>query len=577
MSTADSKDGATADEADATDAMAPTLDSGARPHAKADVGADTELAPAGHGSAAGSGARSGGSAPTGGAANSPDEIIGTILNDRYEVTAKIGQGGMGAVYEARHTLIGKRVALKVLLDKHAEKEQVVARLKQEARLASSIGHDNIIDITDFGTTNTGRTFVVMEFLEGESLGACIARQGRIEPARIVAIATQIASALHAAHEKGIVHRDIKPDNIFLIKRGGTDFVKVVDFGISKSMLPEESDDVRLTQTGMVLGTPLYMSPEQAQGEDDLDHRIDIYALGVILYEAVTGEVPFRGKNYLNILTQVIGDEPTRPSELVADIDHDLESVILKAMAKERDQRYQTMGAFLEDLQALADPDVKSTGARITAARWRKKRERRSKSRYAAWIAGVVAVGGASALAVTMLMGGEAASKSRQRADAERLQAQNAKPSKAVVPADAAVKEPAFVRAKIRLESTPPGALVYRDLRLVCEEPTPCDYLPAMTGEQIELRVELDGYQTGVLHVTPEFDDGQTARIKLEKVVEDVEDTRPHRNHGGRNTGTSEGKDTDTGRDTGKGGSTDTGDSGQGSIDVIPNPHRGPRE
>jgi serine/threonine-protein kinase len=232
-------------------------------------------------------------------------LVGMTLSERYRVTRQIGQGGMGAVYEAQHTVIGKRVAVKVLLDKHAKKDQVVARLKQEARLASSIGHKHIIDITDFGSTIDNRTFVVMEYLEGESLASAILREGQLDEARVIHIGAQVASALAAAHEKGVVHRDIKPENVFLMQRDGMDFVKVVDFGISKSMRPEEEQDVRLTQTGMVLGTPLYMSPEQARGDEDLDHRIDIYALGVILYEAVTGQVPFKGKNYLNILTQVI--------------------------------------------------------------------------------------------------------------------------------------------------------------------------------------------------------------------------------------------------------------------------------
>ncbi|HEU5060263.1 MAG TPA: serine/threonine-protein kinase, partial [Kofleriaceae bacterium] len=206
-----------------------------------------------------------------------DTLVGTVLEAKYEITRKIGQGGMGAVYEATHKLIGKRVAVKVLLDKYAQKDQIVARLQQEARLASSIGHSNIIDITDIGQTRDGRMFVVMEFLEGESLGALIARTGRLDQQRALRIARQIASALGAAHKKGIVHRDVKPENVFLLTRNDQDYVKVVDFGISKSLRPEDgSDSPRLTQTGMVLGTPLYMSPEQARGDEQLDHRIDIY-------------------------------------------------------------------------------------------------------------------------------------------------------------------------------------------------------------------------------------------------------------------------------------------------------------
>ena len=249
-----------------------------------------------------------------------DPVIGTTLLGRYLVTNKIGQGGMGAVYEATHTLIGKRVAVKVLLDKYARKEQVVARLEQEARLASSIGHEHIIDITDFGTTDDGRTFVVMEFLEGESLAECLHREGPLPETRILQIAQQVASALSAAHAKGIVHRDVKPENVFLLRRKDVDYVKVVDFGISKSLRNSdlgEEDSPRLTQTGMVLGTPLYMSPEQARGDDELDQRIDVYALGVIMYELATGRVPYSGTNYLSIISQVLNDEPVPPREIPA--------------------------------------------------------------------------------------------------------------------------------------------------------------------------------------------------------------------------------------------------------------------
>ena len=230
-----------------------------------------------------------------------DSLVGAVLADRYEVVRRIGEGGMGAVYEAKHTVIGKRVAVKVLLEKFVAKSDFVARLLQEARLASSIGHEHIVDVTDFGTTVDGRSFVVMEFLDGESLAELAMREAPLPIERSVGIARQVASALGAAHAKGIFHRDVKPENIYLVKRGDVDFVKVVDFGISKAVKPagdEGGEGYRLTHTGLLLGTPLYMSPEQARGEEDLDHRVDIWALGVLLYECLTGEVPFRANNYL---------------------------------------------------------------------------------------------------------------------------------------------------------------------------------------------------------------------------------------------------------------------------------------
>ncbi len=487
MSTIDSKD-ESADAAPSADALAETVDSGAR--LVADSGADTVLADASTESLAEPGG---------------DSLLGTTLAERYHVTAKIGQGGMGAVYEAKHTVIGKRVAVKVLLDKHASKDQIVARLKREARLASSIGHENIIDITDFGTTASGRTFVVMEYLEGKSLGEIIAHGGRIEGQRAIRIARQIASALCATHDKGVVHRDIKPDNIFVIDRDGDEFIKVLDFGISRSLTPEEDEDIRLTQTGMVLGTPLYMSPEQAQGDDDLDHRIDIYALGVILYESVTGEVPFRGKNYLSILAQVIGDTPKEPSELLSGLDRDLESVICKAMAKDRNDRYQTMDELASDLALLESDDPKSTSARISATRWQRKRGR-SKRRYVGWLGAVVFVAGLSTIGVTMLMDEKPAVK--------------AAPAVArVIDVDSGVKKtpdaslPAFEEAHIRLTSTPSGAKVFEGALQVCPA-TPCVYKPAKTGDQIELRVAHEGYEDGYLTVTPELHDQQTLPMEL---------------------------------------------------------------
>src|SRR5688500_7799632 len=174
-----------------------------------------------------------GAAPGSGSIPRPiaDPLIGTVLADRYEIIRRIGEGGMGAVYEGRHVVLRRQVAVKVLLEKFLEKTELVARLLQEARLASAIGHENIVDVTDFGTTADGRAFVVMEFLEGEALAALVMREAPLSVERCLRIARQIVSALGAAHGKGIVHRDIKPENVFLLKRGEQDFVKVVDFGV----------------------------------------------------------------------------------------------------------------------------------------------------------------------------------------------------------------------------------------------------------------------------------------------------------------------------------------------------------
>jgi tRNA A-37 threonylcarbamoyl transferase component Bud32 len=342
------------------------------------------------------------------------EIVGTTLAERYLVTRKVGQGGMGAVYEATHTLIGKRVAVKVLLEKYAQREAIVKRLKQEAQLASSVGNEHIIDITDFGTTDDGRTFVVMEFLEGESLAECLARETTLPEQRILRIVAQAANALVAAHAKGIVHRDIKPENLFLLKRKDQDFVKVVDFGISKSLRAssDEEEPQRLTQTGMVLGTPLYMSPEQARGDDELDHRVDVYALGVIMYEAASGRVPFIGSNYLSVISQVLNETAKPLRELKPELSEEFEAVVQKAMAKDVKDRYASAQDMLADVTAiLEDPTHSTERARITGPRRKAgKKGDASPVRYLIWFGGIAVVIAAVVFTVTQLLAKPAKAK-----------------------------------------------------------------------------------------------------------------------------------------------------------------------
>jgi serine/threonine-protein kinase len=291
-----------------------------------------------------------------------DPLVGATLAERYEIVRRIGEGGMGAVYEAKHSIIGKRVAIKVLLEKFLENEELIARLLQEARLASSIGHQNIVDVTDFGTTRDGRAFVVMEFLEGEPLSELIMRDAPLAVERSLAIVKQVASALGAAHDKGIVHRDVKPENVYLVRRGDLDFVKVVDFGVSKAVRTQEetgSEWQRLTRTGAVLGTPLFMSPEQAGGSEDIDHRADIWATALILYECLTGELPFRGNNYLGVIAQIQNKEVQPPSALRPElgIPEAVDRMVMHGLEKDRTRRYQHMIAFEQDVERLLAGDV----------------------------------------------------------------------------------------------------------------------------------------------------------------------------------------------------------------------------
>ncbi len=328
-----------------------------------------------------------------------DALVGATLADRYEIVRRIGEGGMGAVYEARHSIIGKRVAIKVLLDKFLENEELIARLLQEARLASSIGHQNIVDVTDFGTTRDGRAFVVMEFLEGEALSQLVLRDAPLPVERSLGIVRQVASALGAAHAKGIVHRDVKPENVYLVRRGEQDFVKVVDFGVSKAVRSREeagSEWQRLTRTGAVLGTPLFMSPEQAAGSEDIDERADVWATALILYECLTGELPFRGSNYLGVVAQIQNKEVVPPSALRPElgIPPAVDRVLMRGLEKDRTKRYQRMELFERDLDRLLAGDVDAgLDEGLEAVRARRPRRR--------WpvhlgIAGIFAVGIAAA-------------------------------------------------------------------------------------------------------------------------------------------------------------------------------------
>ncbi len=247
----------------------------------------------------------------------------------------------------------------------------------------------------------------MEFLEGESLAECLAREPMLPEQRILRIAAQCALALVDAHAKGIVHRDIKPENLFLEKRKDLDFVKVVDFGISKSLRAtgEDEEQPRLTQTGMVLGTPLYMSPEQARGDEELDARVDLYALGVIMYECATGRVPFSGTNYLSVISQVLNEDPTPVRELRPDLSEEFEAIVLKLMAKERTARYANASDVLSDITSVLDDPTHSTErAKITGPRRKPAVAAKSTSKILAWVAGVAVLVAVIVVTVMLTMG-----------------------------------------------------------------------------------------------------------------------------------------------------------------------------
>ncbi len=273
--------------------------------------------------------------------------IGDVLSQKYELVRLLGEGGMGAVYEARHTLIGKRLAVKCLHRQFAEDPALVTRFGREAQAAAAIGHRSIIDITDIGMADDGSVFLVMEFLEGRDFGENIRLNQGTLPIELVCYATaQTLSALAAAHEAGIVHRDLKPDNIFLVSTGqALPDIKLLDFGISKMTDGDDPKD-RLTKTGAMMGTPFYMAPEQAKGKKDIDHRADIYAVGVIMYEGLTGKVPFDADNTFALAYEILNAEPTPPRNHRPDIPPEVEAVVSKAMSRDVEGRYATAEEML---------------------------------------------------------------------------------------------------------------------------------------------------------------------------------------------------------------------------------------
>jgi serine/threonine-protein kinase len=281
-----------------------------------------------------------------------DCLIGQLLAGRYFVDRRLGAGGMAAVYAARHVTLDKRVAIKVLRDDFGRRQDFVDRFVQEARAAAWIRHHNIVDITDFGETVDGRVFFVMELLCGTDLGSVLA-QSRIPWARTLHIFLQVCAALAAAHQKGVVHRDLKPENIFLIERlGKADFVKLLDFGIAHLTLGTGSAN-KLTETGYLMGTPEYMSPEQARGEP-VDARGDVYALGCILFEMIVGRAPFQARTPMGVLTKHITERRPMLGGAAAEVGAPagLDAVVQTAMARRPADRYASVEELIAAILAV---------------------------------------------------------------------------------------------------------------------------------------------------------------------------------------------------------------------------------
>ncbi len=474
-------------------------------------------------------------APSDGKSDPGDPLLGMEV-DRYRILRRIGEGGMGIVYEAEHIVIEKKVALKVLRDDFSSRTEVVERFRQEAKAASRIGNEHIVDISDFGVTPTGSSYFVMEMLDGDDLANVLSAEGTLALTRAADILAQCCRALAAAHAKGIVHRDMKPENIFLTARDGRpDFVKIVDFGIAKMSDIETTGAPgrKLTKTGMIFGTPEYMSPEQAAGKSELDHRVDIYALGVIFYEVLTGRVPFVGDTFMGVLTQHMFEPvpaltETNPNVKVSPA---IEAFIGRALSKDPDDRFQScdeMYAALEEaMGGDAAPDAvgqrtfqRGDNTRSTA----KLRLARADAKTLEYVApsggagraigigiaallglGALGVGGYYAMGATATASGDPAITTVSVAP---LDAGAANDDAFVVPAvaeiDAAVVAPEEdagpLRIVVHVETNPTGARVRVDDRgEVCEE-TPCDF-EAPAGQEITVRATLRRAH-GETHIIP---------------------------------------------------------------------------
>ncbi|MDE3217374.1 MAG: protein kinase, partial [Gemmatimonadota bacterium] len=290
-----------------------------------------------------------------------NDLVGSIIADRYHVLRKLGEGGMGQVYLAEHVKMGRKSAVKVMNPGMVHDADAISRFNREASNASRINHPNVAAVYDFGETGEGLIYLAMEFVEGPPLTKLIEQQGALPPLRAADIARQAADALAVAHDMGIVHRDLKPDNIMIAKnRDGTDLVKVVDFGIAKAA---DNEAQKVTKTGLVVGTPEYMSPEQLAG-DKLDGRSDIYSLGLVAFNMLTGKLPFPSDSAQEAMIMRLTDKPKPLAEMKPDVawTPEVQAVMDRALERDASLRYQTAAQFGRDLMRAVEAMPQSVAA-----------------------------------------------------------------------------------------------------------------------------------------------------------------------------------------------------------------------
>ncbi|MCI0486249.1 MAG: SUMF1/EgtB/PvdO family nonheme iron enzyme [Blastocatellia bacterium] len=294
---------------------------------------------------------------------SSDPMIGRVLTDRYRLTHKIGEGGMGSIYKAVHMKMERICAIKLLTNLTGDHAAALARFNREAKMASRIDNPHAVTIYDFGETEDGTLYIAMEFIDGKPLSSLLTQERQLPPERAIHITNQIAQALSAAHALDIVHRDLKPDNVMITRKAGeSDYVKVLDFGIAKTMSDDGIDNV--TKTGFVLGTPVYMSPEQLSGEK-LDARSDIYSLAIIVYEMLSGCLPFEGENTQAIMIKRITTDPVPLRRYLPSISDSIEREVMAALQRRRENRPQSIREFVSKLEAALGSETQAMGSRIT--------------------------------------------------------------------------------------------------------------------------------------------------------------------------------------------------------------------
>ncbi len=474
----------------------------------------------------------------------------------YRAVSLLGEGGMGAVYLAEHPGIGRRVAVKVLHKNYIRDESLLTRFLNEARAANAIRHPNIIEILDSGTIADGTPFLVMELLEGESLGTRLRRVGALEIPTAVEFAYQTASALGAAHKKGIVHRDLKPDNLFVIPdphEPDRERIKVLDFGIAKLQQGNAGDSVK-TRTGTLMGTPIYMSPEQCRGTRTVDHRSDIYSLGIIFFEMLCGQPPFVSEGFGELVNMHLNVAAPAPSSQRPDVPSSIDAVVLKMLAKNPDDRFADMAQVQIALKASGGsmfvvrgsvPSSPDLGGKTPAPMAKATSPSNPKLRETTFSTGVgeqlgVPAGSRKGKAALIVVGAAVAAiaagvfifRDGEKVGVRNVEAEPSKltppsvatattkvaiaaPAAPATPAPAVVAHPVAAaprKVTIRLESDPSGATVVDDAGGGVLGTTPL-VLTRPRGGTLNLHMEKDGFAPNPHRVS--LDDDSTLELTLE--------------------------------------------------------------